>query len=230
MSTKTCVLFLLLLLAPGTYVRGQAQDTDRPPATHIAVPKTGISFWTVAGQTINAKKANIGDAVKLKLLSDLQVGEMIIPKSAVLIAEIRELRRPDEADGHTKIGIFLQRAEWDGSTAEFNARIAEAYYPGEKQPIGGFSDLQAFRVGKEREQGTGRVRYEGSIGYDMPAELIGKMGVGAFPAPIEDSKSGGGKLIILDDKDAMKRGWPSGRIVEGTCLRFQSDASAKGQK
>ena len=229
MSTKGSLLFLLLLLAPGTYVRVHAQDVEQPPATHIAAP-SGISFWTVVDRAITAKKANVGDPVKLKLLSDLQLGDVVIPKRAVLIAEIRDLRRPDEVDGHTKMSIVLQRAEWDGSTAEFNGWIVEGYYPGEKPPIGsGTSDMQAARANKERETSS-RISIDGSLGYDLPPQLRDKMGMGAFPAPIENSKSGGGNLIILDDKDAIKRGWPGGRVVDGTLLRFQSNPPAKPPK
>jgi hypothetical protein len=227
-STKGILLFMLLLLAPFTCVLGQAPDPNQSAAKHVAVP-SGTSFWTVMERGIAAKKANVGDAVKLKLVSDLSLGEVVVPKRAVLIAQIQELRRPDEADGRTKIGIVLQRAEWDELSAEFNAGVVEGYYPGEA-PIGsGLSDMGAFRTNKARETGA-RTSYGLSIGFDMPVELRSKMGEGAFPAPIENSKSGGGALIVVDDKGAMKRGWPSGRIVEGTAIRFESNAPAKAQK
>ncbi len=107
---------LALLLAASL---GWAQQTPTPSNVTGAV-----DIFTELQTKLDARKAKVGDPVRLKLLHALlSKGKVVIPEGATLVGSVTEVATRAESQPESRLAIRIERAEWKHNSVPFVALI-----------------------------------------------------------------------------------------------------------
>ncbi len=112
----------------------QGQTPSPSGAERIFPP--GRALLVEADKDINAKKAKIGDRVRFTLASDgyrlveyNRSDATIIPRGAVLLAEITEANPRTKAEPVSRLAFVFKSIEWPGNKARLNGILTQVEPP-----------------------------------------------------------------------------------------------------
>jgi hypothetical protein len=119
-----CVLLLGLTCA------AQAAGNPQASAKEISVPD-GTRIPVEITEAINAKKAKIGDLVKLEVTKDVLAadGSVLIPHSAKLFGKVAEAVARSKQNPESRLALVVEMAQWKGGWARLNGLIVGKIRP-----------------------------------------------------------------------------------------------------
>ena len=111
---KKRVLFLLPAVLLG--VACLAQDTANTLPAGVQFPAQLITH-------LDARKAKVGDEVKLEVTANLRGpgGAVVLPKGAKLIGSVTDARDRSAGEGESRLSFMISKAEWHGGAMALHA-------------------------------------------------------------------------------------------------------------
>lgn len=106
------VLFLVVLLSLGCL--GQTAENTLPP---------GVAFPAQMINHVDARKAKVGDEVKLEASANLRGpgGVVAIPQGAKLTGTVTAVTDRKSSDGESRLSFLITKAEWHGGSMALHA-------------------------------------------------------------------------------------------------------------
>jgi uncharacterized membrane protein YgcG len=140
---KKRLLFLLPAVLLGVACR--AQDTANTLPAGVQFPAQLITH-------LDARKAKVGDEVKLEVTANLRGpgGAVVLPKGAKLIGSVTDARDRSAGEGESRLSFMISKAEWHGGSMALHAAPTAITAPkmGVERPSGG--DSGGFGSGDDR--------------------------------------------------------------------------------
>ena len=200
---KKRVLFLLPAVLLG--VACLAQDTANSLPAGVQFPAQLITH-------LDARKAKVGDEVKLEVTANLRGpgGVVVLPKGAKLIGSVTDARDRSAGDGESRLSFMISRAEWHGGSMALHAVPTAVTAPkmGVERPSG--SDSGGFGAGDDRggRSGGGSGGGRGNDSIALIAAAIAQELKGSVVRETEDPKTA---TAIVSRSRAVSL--PSGTVV-----------------
>ena len=126
---KTAVLFLVVLLS----LTSLAQTAENSLPVGFRFPAQMISH-------LDARKAKVGDEVKLELTNNINGpgGAVAIPKGAKFIGTVTSVSARKSSDSESRLSFLITKAEWHGGSMALHA-VPDAVTAPRMRTVGGSS-------------------------------------------------------------------------------------------
>jgi hypothetical protein len=179
---------------------------------------------TVEGQllnTLDAKKARVGDKVVLKTTKAVKEnGQTIIPRGSKLIGQVIEVQKWEKGGGGSKLALFFDRLEGGRLTGAINAQLvsitnisAAAQRSGASEDI--FSSSTASGSASASSRG-------GLLGGGLPAGGLLGSTASAVTSTVGAASNAGGNIVRTTTETT------AGNVVTGAVGGLQISNSANG--
>ncbi len=92
----------------------------------VSVEGSGLVMTGKALQSIDARRAHVGDRVEFELVYDIlqKDGRVAIPKGAHILATVTEAISRNEEQPESRLSLKLERANWDNGTVLLRGGVA----------------------------------------------------------------------------------------------------------
>lgn len=139
---KNLIFALSLILIVSAVGFGQKQKVNPEPADQLEpretnkvssknkrtkndpVLRSGTSLEAQLEQTLDVKRAEVGDEVVLKVTKSIkQEGQVIVPKGARLVGRVTEVQEKTKQNAMSKLGVVFDRIEGKNLNAPISATI-----------------------------------------------------------------------------------------------------------